>query len=46
MHAGSEWIPRHENTVADALASQGKTVDAHIEVTLNTNRAPPIDYNY
>ena len=40
------WIPRHENAVADSLASQGKTDGAHTEVTLNTKRDPPVDYNY
>ena len=39
------WIPRHENAVADSLASQGKTDGADIEVTLNTNRDPPLNYN-
>ena len=40
------WISRQENAVADSLASQGKTNYADTEVTLNTNRNPPVFYNY
>ena len=44
------WISRDENTVADSLATQGKTDGADTEFTLNTNWDPPLvenpDYNY
>ena len=39
------WIPRNQNTVADALASLGKTDDADEEMTLKVHRDPPVWYN-
>lgn len=42
MSVRYEHIPRTQNTVADSLASLGKTNDADYEVTLDVDVYPPI----
>ena len=42
MSVRYEHIPRTQNTVADSLASLGKTNGADYEVTLDVDVYPPI----